>query len=108
MPEITICTLQGTRAEPSILDDGIATEQPLAEPIDGGLQSRPLEGAPRRIDTQKHEARNRLGLAEDEVTEILVFSQQQPVLAVSTVHNLGVSRPRCDIRHVRYIMAGLA
>jgi DNA-binding XRE family transcriptional regulator len=47
---------QGTRTESSIFDDRVASEEIVAEPVNGGQQSGPLVCASRRIDAQQDDA----------------------------------------------------
>jgi hypothetical protein len=73
---------QGTRTESSIFDDRVASEEAVAEPFNGGQQSGPLVRASRRIDAQQDDAGDRPCLTKDQVTEILVFRQQQATFAM--------------------------
>src|SRR3981189_1423036 len=68
---------QGTRTESSIFDDRVASEEVVAEPVNGGYKPGPLVRAPRRINAQQDDAGDRPCLTKDQVTEILVFRQQQ-------------------------------
>jgi hypothetical protein len=53
-----------------------------------------------RVDAHQNEPRDRQSLSKDQVSEILVFREEQPALALRTLHHVDVCRSGIDIRHV--------
>jgi len=42
-------------------------------------------------------------LSKDQVAEILVLCQQQPILAIRTIHDLRIGRTRRNVSHVNNV-----
>ena len=68
---------------------------PLRERRDESIRRRMMPGTGRAC-------------RKDQVAEILVFRQQQPIFAVCASHDLRVDRARRDIGHVNNVLPGLA
>jgi hypothetical protein len=60
-------------------------EQGVAESLDRRKQSRSLAQTLRRIDAHEHNTGHRASLTKDEITKVLVFSQQQPLRSMTSV-----------------------
>src|SRR5581483_342099 len=99
---------QWTGPEPCLFNDEILAEQPLPILLDRGNQSLLDQSRIFRRDTHQHDARRRPSAPKDEIAEILVLRQQQPLFTHRQFKNLNVVRACGMFGKIQHVMAGLA
>jgi hypothetical protein len=99
---------QRARTKTSIFYDRVTAEQRVSEPVDGGQQAWSLSRTSRRVDPNENEARHRLCLPKNQVTEILVFRQQHTIFPTRPIHDFRIGCTGSDFGHVNHVMSEFA
>jgi hypothetical protein len=97
---------QRPRAKPRPFDGDISSEQIVAKLTDRGVEARFFQQVPGQVDAKQDDARNGLTAAKDQITEILVFCQEEAPLGLRPHQDLRIACSRRNFRHVNNIVSG--
>ena len=90
------------------MDDGISTDKSLTKVVQRLREPRPFQSPAKRIDPQHKNARHGPILTEYQLSEVLVFRQQDPIILDDRFQDIAVGKAALLICHVTHVMTSAA